>query len=168
MRNIASKLGITHRNLQYYFKTKGSLFQAVVEKMINLELKTAHDVVDQPDLSPQEKFSAFIHYSIRDHEVPLIRGFQFELWAMATRDEFAAECRDKTTTEYCNFISTLIEPLTPDLDDENRKSKAAIILSMLQGSPLITSAYVNKKLNIKKIEQRIIKEAFAILTSTDT
>ncbi|MFT5133515.1 MAG: AcrR family transcriptional regulator [Gammaproteobacteria bacterium] len=166
MRNIASKSGMTHRNLQYYFKTKSSLFQAVVERMIDLELKSAHAALDQPKLSPEEKFSVFIDCSIRDNEVPLIRGFHFELWAMATRDDFAAECRDKTTIVYCDFISTLIEPLTPGLNDYDRHSKAAIILSMLQGLPLIRSAYRSKKLKVKKIEEKIKQEAIAILSSS--
>jgi AcrR family transcriptional regulator len=38
MRNIAAKLGISLRNLQYYFQTKSDLFQAVVEQMIRSEL----------------------------------------------------------------------------------------------------------------------------------
>lgn len=166
MRNIASRLGITHRNLQYYFKTKSSLFQAVVEHMIELELKTAHEAVDSDYLNPEEKFSAFIRYSFRDNEIPLIRGFQFELWALATRDEFAAECRDRTTNAYCDFIVSLIAPLTPRLSKQERHSKAAIILSLLQGSPLITSLDGNGRQDMEKIEQSFLNEAFAILTSS--
>ena len=168
MRNIASKMGITHRNLQYYFKTKSGLFQAVVEHMIELELQTAHEAVDGDYLTPEEKFSAFIRYSIRDNEIPLIRGFQFELWALATRDEFAAKCRDRTTNAYCDYIVSLIEPLTPRLSDAERKSKAAIILSLLQGSPLITSRGGNGKQEMDNIEQSFLHEAFAILTSSSS
>ncbi len=164
MRNIASRLGITHRNLQYYFKTKSSLFQAVVEYMIELELQTAREAVDREDLTPEDKFSAFIKYSIRDNEIPLIRGFQFELWALATRDKFAAECRDRTTNAYCDFIVSLIEPLTPRLSEAERNSKAAIILSLLQGSPLITNLGGNGSVDIENIEQSFLDEAFAILT----
>ena len=165
MRNIASKLNISLRNLQYYFQTKNSLFQAVVERMINLELKSAQAAINQPGLKPEERFNAFIDYSIRDNETPLIRGFQFELWAMATRHKFAEICRDKTTTAYCDFIFTLIKPLTPNLSANERRGKAAIILAMLQGTPLIHGKGVNNGLKIKDIEECVKKEALAILKS---
>ena len=165
MRYIASKLNISLRNLQYYFQTKNSLFQAVVERMINLELKSAQTAIGQSGLTPEERFNSFINYSIRDNETPLIRGFQFELWAMATRHEFAELCRDKTTSAYCDFIFTLVEPLTPNLSTKERKEKSAIILAMLQGIPLIHGKGVNKDLKMKDIEKRVKKEALAILKS---
>lgn len=165
MRNIASRLNISLRNLQYYFRTKNSLFQAVVERMINLELKSAQAAIDQPGLTPEERFNSFIDYSIRDNETPLIRGFQFELWAMATRHKFAEICRDKTTTAYCDFICTLIKPLTPNIKAKERIGKSAVILAMLQGTPLIHGKGVNITLKMKDIEKRVKKEALAILTS---
>lgn len=165
MRNIASKLDISLRNLQYYFQTKNSLFQAVVERMINLELKTAQAAIDQSKLTPEERFISFIEYSIRDNETPLIRGFQFELWAMATRDKFAEKCRDNTTSAYCDFIFNLIKPLTPNLSDKVRREKSAIILAMLQGTPLIHGKGVNKDIKMKDLEKRVKKEALAILKS---
>lgn len=165
MRNIASKLNISLRNLQYYFRTKNNLFQAVVERMINLELKSAQAAVDQPGLTPEERFNSFIDYSIRDNETPLIRGFQFELWAMATRDQFAEKCRDITTSAYCDFIFDLIKPLTPNLSAKERSGKSAIILAMLQGTPLIHGKGINKTLKMKGIEKRVKKEALAILKS---
>ena len=75
--------------------------------------------------------------AIRDNQDPLIRGFQFELWALATRDRFAAKCRDRMTGMYCEFILKLVQPLTPDLPLAQQRQKAAVILALLQGVPLI-------------------------------
>lgn len=163
MRNISSKMSISLRNLQYYFQTKSDLFQAVVERMINRELDTARAAIEeQPGLTDRERFRNFIDYSIRDNETPLIRGFQFELWAMATRDRFAEKCRDKMTSAYLDFIYDLVKPLTPGLTTEQQRNKSAIILAILQGSPLINGQGVTRKYK-KNIRQRIHDEIMSIL-----
>jgi len=151
MRNIASRLGITLRNLQYYFPTKQDLFQAVVEKMTDMELETAGIAVESPGLNAEERLSAFIDYSIKDNETPLVRGFQFEL------------CRDRMTSTYCEYIYSLVKPLTPDLSSRQQRIKAALILAMLQGTPLIHSEGVNKKYQIKNIAVKVKQEVLNIL-----
>lgn len=165
MRNIASKLGITLRNLQYYFPTKRDLFLAVVAQMTNMELGTAKAAVDLPNMTAEERFAAFIEYSVHDNETPFVRGFQFELWALATRDEFAAECRDRMTSAYCDYIYTLVKPLTPGLSPKEQRGKSALILAMLQGTPLVHSPGVEKRYQIKDIAAKIKREALAILAS---
>lgn len=137
MRNIAAKLGISLRNLQYYFQTKSDLFQAVVEQMLKNELQSGRLAVNRPELSPVERFKEFVDYSLRDNQDPQVRGFQFELWALATRDPFAAKCRDKMTRTYCDFVLKLVQPLTPDLSLAEQRKKAAMILALLQGAPLV-------------------------------
>ena len=165
MRNIASKMDITLRNLQYYFPTKRDLFKAVVEQMMEIELATAKSAVESLGMTADERFAAFIDYSIDDNETPLIRGFQFELWALATRDEFAAECRDRMTSAYCEFIYTLVKPLTPGLSTREQRCKSALILAMLQGTPLVHSKGVEKKFKMKNIAAKVRHEALAILAS---
>lgn len=163
MRNIASKLGITLRNLQYYFPTKRDLFQAVVERMIDMELETARIAVESPGLSAEERFATFIEYSIKDNETPLIRGFQFELWALATRDKFAADCRDRMTSAYCEYIHSLVKPLTPHFSNQEQRIKSSLILAMLQGAPLVHSEGMNKKFKVKNISAKVLKEALNLL-----
>ena len=167
MRNIASKQGISLRNLQYYFQTKNKLFKAVVEGMKDRELHSAKLAIEQKDMSHEDRFRAFIDYSIEDNDTTLIRGFQFELWALATRDEFAEQCRDEMTSAYCEFIYGLIKPLTPKLTAQQQRHKSAVILAMLQGSPLISGKGVSKQFKAK-IAQWIKAEAFAILESSNT
>ena len=144
---------------------QGKLFQAVVERMINRELETARVAVEhQPGLTHEERFRTFIDYSIRDNETPLIRGFQFELWAMATRDSFAEECRDRMTAAYLDYIHALVKPLTPELTRAERRNKSAIILAVLQGSPLVNRKGVSIKFQ-KNIVNIIYGELSTILTS---
>jgi AcrR family transcriptional regulator len=163
MRYIAGRLEMSLANLQYYFQTKESLFQAVIERMLNQELATARDAVERPGLSHEERFRMFLEYSIKDNETPLIRGFQFELWALATRDPFAAECRDKMTSAYCDFIFKLVAPLTPELSEAEQRTKAALILALLQGLPLIIGDGVNIGSQLVDLEREIFDEAMAIL-----
>ena len=163
MRNIAAKMGISLRNLQYYFQTKSDLFQAVVEQMLRSELASGRMAVDHARLSPMDRFKKFIDYSIRDNQDPLIRGFQFELWALATRDRFAAKCRDRMTGMYCEFILKLVQPLTPDLPLAQQRQKAAVILALLQGVPLILGKGVNINFSTGNLQGRLREEILQIV-----
>lgn len=158
MRRIAARCGITLHNLQYYFKTKDQLFTAVVEQMQKAELESGRLAVGRPDLSAEDRFKAFIDYSIRDNQEPLIRGFQFELWALATRDPFAARCRDRMTKVYCDFILKLVKPLAPDLPLQEQRKKAAMILALLQGFPLIVGEGVDIQFPTGNLEKRLSEE----------
>jgi hypothetical protein len=110
-----------------------------------------------------ERFKEFVDYSIRDNQDPLIRGFQFELWALATRDAFAAKCRDRMTKVYCEFILKLVQPLTPDLTLAEQRQKAAMILALLQGVPLIMGKGVRINFPIGDLQERLKEEIFRIV-----
>jgi len=167
MRNIAGKLGMSLRNLQYYFQTKSDLFQAVVENMLRSELESGRTAIDHPGLSPIERFKRFIDYSIRDIQDPLIRNFQFELWALATRDEFAARCRDRMTERYCEFIVQLVQPLTPQLTLAEQRKKAAIILALLQGLSLLVGRNVRSRFRIGTVTTTLHEELLEILLAAE-
>jgi AcrR family transcriptional regulator len=168
MRNIATRLGMSLRNLQYYFPTKSDLFQAVVERMLSREIDSGLVAIDRPDLSPVERFKHFIDYSIRDNQDPLVRGFQFELWAMATRDPFAAKCRDRMTKAYCEFILQLVQPLTPHLTTSEQREKAAMILALLQGLPLLIGKGVRLKFSIGDLTGKLKDELLESLRTVGT
>jgi hypothetical protein len=95
---------------------------------------------------------------IKDNLDPLIRGFQFELWALATRDAFAVKCRDRMTKVYCDFILKLVQPLAPDLPLREQRDKAAMVLALLQGFPLLVGAGVNIEFPIGNLEKRLNAE----------
>lgn len=168
MRKIASRCGITLHNLQYYFKTKSQLFTAVVEQMQQAELDSGRMVVERADMSPEERFRAFVDYSIRDNQQPLIRGFQFELWARATRDPFAAKCRDRMTQVYCDFILKLVQPLAPNRPLQEQRKKAAMILALLQGFPLIVGEDVDIRFPVGNLEKRLSEELLQFIRVVHT
>ena len=158
MRKIASRCGITLHNLQYYFKTKRKLLAAVVDEVQKSELESGLLAIDLPGLTAEERFKAFVDYSIKDNQDPFIRGFQFELWALATRDAFAAKCRDRMTKVYCDFILQLVQPLAPDLSLSEQRKKAAMILALLQGFPLIVGKGVDIQFPVGNLEKRLNME----------
>ena len=158
MRKIASRCGITLHNLQYYFKTKRKLLAAVVDEVQKSELESGLLAIDLPGLTAEERFKAFVDYSIKDNQDPFIRGFQFELWALATRDAFAAKCRDRMTKVYCDFILELVQPLAPDLSLSEQRKKAAMILALLQGLPLIVGKGVDIQFPVGNLEKRLNME----------
>ena len=167
MRGIAAKTGISLKNLQYYFPTKDSLFQAVIEQRIREDLASARRVVKRQDLSAQERFVRFVDLSLEENTTPLIRGLQFELWALANYDAFAARCRDQMTSAYCEFIYDLIRELAPQQSASRLKKKSAMLLAMLQGIALITGEGIELEFNVGSIKQNLHNQALKIVLSQD-
>jgi AcrR family transcriptional regulator len=159
MRAIAARCGITLRNLQYYFKTKADLFRAVVELRLAEDLASARAVIERADLSAEERFLAFVDLSIEENTSALVRGFQFELWARANRDPFAASCRDRMTKAYCEFIYQLIRPLSRGDSPAALREKAAILLATLQGVALVVGRDTDVGVQATRIRRRLRTEA---------
>lgn len=159
MRGIADRLGIKLRNVQYYFKTKEILFQAVIEQRLRRDIESANNVIERKGLSDEERFLAFVDLSLEENTKPFFRGLQFELWALANHDPFAANCRDHMTMVYSNFIYDLIKPLTASQSDKIRKEKSVILLSMLQGFPLVEGSDINVEFNLGNLRQLFKEQA---------
>ncbi|MGH3097176.1 MAG: TetR/AcrR family transcriptional regulator [Streptosporangiales bacterium] len=86
LRQLAARIGTSHRMLIYHFGSKEGLFTAVVQAMEARQ----HQLLDQlslsPDASPDEVARTFWH-QLRDSELrPYIRLF-FEMYGQAVRDQ---------------------------------------------------------------------------------
>ena len=168
MRGIADRLGIKLRNVQYYFKTKDILFQAVIEQRLRRDIESARKVIERKGLSDEERFLAFVDVSLEENTTPYIRGLQFELWALANHDSFAAKCRDHMTMVYSTFIYDLIKPLTAGQSDKTRKEKSVILLSMLQGFPLVEGSDVNVEFNLGNLRQLFREQVLRFVKADHT
>lgn len=164
MRRIANRAGITLRNVQYYFNTKENLFQAVIEQRLKRDIETATKFIENDKLSAEERFMAFVDLSLEENTTPFIRNLQFELWALANHDSFAARCRDHMTTVYSNFIYELIKPLTQGQSEKTQREKAVILLSMLQGFPLVEGSDINIEFAIGNLRKLFREEALIFVT----
>ena len=166
MRRIADELGVALRNVQYYFKTKESLFQAVVEQRLIRDLDSARETIQKAGEDAEVRFMAFVDLSLQENSSRYIRGLQFELWALANHDEFAAKCRDHMTSEYSKFIYELIVPLTEGQSEQTRREKSVILLSMLQGFPLIDGSDIHIEFELDDLRQVFRAEALRFIKET--
>lgn len=167
MRTVAARAGMSLRNVQHYFPTKDVLFKSAVHKMLSDDSRDAGLAITKSKMSDADKLAEFIRYSIAINRSPRMRGFQFELWAMATRDSFAAECRDHMTHEYCAFIHDVIKPLTPGMSKSVRMRKAALLLSMLQGLPVVESEDVGVASATGKVSEALVRDIMAFVLGSD-
>jgi AcrR family transcriptional regulator len=165
MRRVAEELGITLRNVQYYFNTKQNLFESVIELRLKKDIESAQKVIDEVGKSPEERFLAFVDYSLAENTTRFIRGLQFELWALSNHNEFAAKSRDYMTFEHCNFIYNLITPLTKNQSEQMRREKSVLLLAMLQGFPLIEGSDINIDFKLGNLKQLFRDEALNLVLS---
>ena len=60
LRNLTKELGVTHTLLYHYFPTKDALIQEVYKEVFESRWKPEwEELLDDPKLSPEEKFNAF-------------------------------------------------------------------------------------------------------------
>lgn len=167
MRNIASKLGITLRNVQYYFNSKDILLEAVIEQRLRLDIVSAERVINESEGTAEERFLAFVDNSLEENCTPFIRGLQFEIWALANHNEFAATCRDHMTTTYSNFIYELIKPLNKGQSTKILRGKSLILESMLQGFALIEGSDIHIERKLGNLRKLFREEALRFVTTSD-
>lgn len=129
-RGIADRLGIRLSNVQYYFPTRESILAAVFERSLNTAAAALTDSVHNSGLVPLVRFILADQQSSRS-----CRMF-WELWALAARDEAAAEIKTHYYLAYQKALETAIAVDAPNSSAQQRKQRALLIMSLLEGVSL--------------------------------
>ena len=69
---------------------------------------------------------------------------------------------------YSTFIYDLIKPLTAGQSDKTRKEKSVILLSMLQGFPLVEGSDVNVEFNLGNLRQLFREQVLRFVKADHT
>ena len=123
-RRVATRLGIAHGNVGYYFPTRESLWRAVVD----YELSEIHDKYPsglKPDTDdPQGCFDEYLSIYMISYEDRQFGYFFAHLEAYAEINAAAAKLRDETYERVLQRIIERVRPLCPTVDDERMEMRA--------------------------------------------
>lgn len=144
IRQVAAKAGISHSNVQYYFKNKDALLLAVAnryfeqclsEMRVLPEVSAMSCVTDGHRESLEHFIRAFLVHGLEISE--MCRIFR-EYWAIACRND---KIHDYLQQYYQQYAATVANKLRPICREEARLSKAvAIFVPMVEGYSITANA----------------------------
>lgn len=167
LRGIAAKSGIHLKSLQYYFKTKRDMLNAVVHYIIEHYYFDSYVklFLKDPIDGPERRFAVIVDFLLDDLSDPFTSRFFPEFWALATRDEDVRAAMDIFYARHLASLESMIGELNPALDILTRRHRAALIGMMIEGLILILGHGKPKRAQNRNLK-RVAKETiFAIATA---
>ena len=135
MRRLADRVGIKLASLQYHFRSKGLLMEALIERSAEIYHQDLMRLLRRLGDQPKALFEAVIDWMC---EVNTEGGnLDFQLWALAAHDPIANAALDRYMTSYRELLFELMAAINPKQKAPTRWRRAALISTMIEGSLLI-------------------------------
>lgn len=139
MRCVANRSGIHLKSLQYYFRTKQDMLNAVVNYTIEKYYFGSYGrlFLEKSAGTAKERFSLMLDYLLDDLSDPLTAKLFPELWALANHDTAVKAAMDLFYMRHLASLEAMILKLKPSLGEREAKHRAALIGMMIEGLVLI-------------------------------
>ncbi|MEC7118956.1 MAG: helix-turn-helix domain-containing protein [Pseudomonadota bacterium] len=168
MRGVAAELGMRLSHVQHYYKNKEDLVEALLYRILDRYRWAVADIQrhlgDQPVF---DQFCAAIDLFLRDVTQQEFAAVFCEIWALSTRQQFAAELLAKVQLRERKQLRALIQPLLPQASREELNLRANLMLLSIDGLVVCSAHRRNDtaavQLLLKNTRQHLIN-----LASTDT
>ena len=162
-RRVANRIGIAHGNVGYYFPTRESLWQAVVD----YELSEIHDKypsglkTDTDD--PQSCFDEYLSFYMVSYEDREFGYFFAHLEAYAEINPAVAKLRDEMYEGFLQRMMERIRPLCIGVDDEQIELRALTVMALFEGLGSVSAFRPELVIHNSKFRQQMIDQANAIV-----
>jgi AcrR family transcriptional regulator len=134
MRRVAAEVGISLSNVQHYYQSKDALLEALLLYTMDLFQKKMDGVsAVMPGASRIEQFLSTCDMFMEELTDPVTHAIFFELWALASRNEFASRLMDKMLARERKAIFTLIRGLNPAIGDDEYMQRAVLMVAQIEG-----------------------------------
>jgi AcrR family transcriptional regulator len=162
-RKVATRLGIAHGNVGYYFPTRESLWRAVVDYEISeLNDKYPSDLKSNTN-DPQSRFDEYLSVYMVSYEDRKFGHFIAHLEAYAEINSAVAELRDDMYERILQRIIERIRPLCAGVDDEQIELRALTLMALFEGLGSVSAFRPELVIQNSKFRQQMIDQANAIV-----
>ncbi|MEU9105573.1 TetR family transcriptional regulator [Streptomyces xanthophaeus] len=141
LRAVADAAAVRLGHLQYYFPTRDTLLEAVLDRLLRRSLDRLTEVAPglAPDSTEAVPLDRLIELLLAEQNDPeLVRVF-VELWALAARDEAVATAVRTFYGHYADLVTGQIRLHLPHLSAGEHRARAQVFIALLEGSALLRS-----------------------------
>jgi AcrR family transcriptional regulator len=134
MRRVAAEVGISLSNVQHYYQSKDDLLEALLLYTMDL-FQTKMDGISAAMTSASriDQFLSTCDMFLEEITDPVTHAIFFELWALASRNEFASRLMDKMLARERKAIFHLIRGLNPAIGEEEYMQRAILMVAQIEG-----------------------------------
>lgn len=161
-RRIAKRLGISDGNVSYYFPTRESLWQGVIEYELKFYYQKHYGEQNLSDDDPVRRFEDFVRLWFQEYEDRELRIFFAQLLAFAEVSDFVAKQRDEIYQTFYNETESRISDLNPGLSDTELQSRTALVMAMLEGLHAVTAFKPDLLNSSTDFQEQLVSQVKAI------
>ncbi|WP_339674140.1 TetR/AcrR family transcriptional regulator [Dasania marina] len=150
--HIASQLEVRKSNVQYYFPSKQSLMNALIDEARNYTDKDLFRGEADLDIDPEKTFMRYVSDCVGSLFKSSDRNFFRNLFWLATYDDKIADDVKQLYKAYIDDLTRLITLLNPYISIEECRAKATIIVSLYEGLGVVVDTDLQLSTSQKLIE----------------
>ncbi|MES2130200.1 MAG: TetR/AcrR family transcriptional regulator [Pseudomonadota bacterium] len=163
MRRVAQEAGISLSNVQHYYPGKDALLEAVLLYTMDLfQAKMDSIWADPSGATAQQRFLSTIDMFLEEITDPVTHATFFELWALASRNEFASRLMDRMLARERKAIFNLIRGLNPAIADEEYMQRAILMVAQIEGLMLFRLDRHRKRTEYMAVRAAVHKTLLAL------
>jgi len=163
LRNVAKVSGIGLSTLQYHFKSKEILIQALMFDTRDLFMKQSLELKAHSSKNPELQIKTISLWLINDLKSKHTAHLFTQLWAHSLMDDSTFKVMEEIYQEYCEFFVDIISKLQPKLTMDQVMERSIKIVALIEGLTIfIGSKRKSFVLDIYDIEKSTVKSILDI------
>lgn len=138
MRNVAERAEISLANVQYYYKTRGDLIEALFGELEKIYQQAYDYHLRAVGTSPAERFKAVLNFNFNEITSSKTRRFFVQLWAVVgSLDDFSGAKFGQLYAIDIAQLSFHISALVPDESQEEVTRRATLLAAVIEGLMIV-------------------------------
>jgi AcrR family transcriptional regulator len=162
-RRVATRLGIAHGNVGYYFPTRESLWRAVVDYEISELADKYPSDLETGTNDPQSRFDQYLSVYMVSYEDRRSGHFFAHLDSYAEINSAIANLRDEMYERILQRIIERIRPLCAGVGDEQIELRALTVMALFEGLGSVSAFRRELVAKNSSFQQQAIDQANAII-----
>jgi AcrR family transcriptional regulator len=165
MRKVAAEVGISLSNVQHYYQSKDALLEALLQYTMEV-FQTKMDSISAAMTSASriDSFLSTCDMFVEEISDPVTHAIFFELWALASRNEFASNLMEKMLGRERKAIFKLIRGLNPAISDEEYMQRAVLMVAQIEGLMLFRLSKAERRDEFMAVRASVRKALTALAT----
>jgi AcrR family transcriptional regulator len=166
MRRVAADVGMSLSNVQHYYQSKDALLEALLLYTMDLFQKKMDGIsAAMTSASPVDRFLSTCDMFLEEITDPVTHAIFFELWALASRNEFASRLMDKMLARERKAIYNMIRGLNPAIGDDEYMQRAILMVAQIEGLMLFRLNKGERRAEFLAVRAAMRKSLLALATA---